>query len=141
MRKQAFGLSYVLAVLIVLAISVAAAAIYASISQHGLQIMLNIGAEYVDKVSEKLSVIHAEKTGSSEITLVVYNYGSIPICIKQVLVVGGGDVNIPASNCKVNPLTIKTFQLTVSPIPTVNNRFKLVIITDRNNVITATGYA
>ena len=105
------------------------------IAQGQLSIFLSASRSDVDKVLEKIEVVHAIKSGGNKVKVVIYNYGSIPTCIVEAHYIEGALKATPTCNI-IQPLTMATIELTFGgSLP--NDDFYIILITKNYNIVSA----
>lgn len=133
MKKS--GLSYILAVLLVLGVTVVAASIYALLVQGQLSVILSTRRGDIDRVLEKVEIVHAVKTSSSTVDVLLYNYGDIPTCIVEAYYLDGGLQASPSCSL-IQPHQTQLLTLNFGgSLP--NQDFKIILITQNNNILSA----
>ncbi len=133
MREK--GLSYILAVLLILGITVVAASLYALLARSQLSLILSTGRGDIDKVLEKVEVVHAIKTGPSTVDVLLYNYGDIPTCVVEAYYLAGGLQATPPCSI-IQPHQTQLITLNFGgTLPSQD--FSIVLITQNRNIISA----
>ncbi|GBC69545.1 hypothetical protein HRbin01_01244 [archaeon HR01] len=126
------GLSYIVGVLLVLSITVAAVGIYTVVASQQSNILSSLTALDIYRTRENLVVVQYHRASGQ---LVLYNNGQVPTCLVEVVAVGVGTVYSNPSCNLIDPLKTDTITLTLtSPPPKIT----LVARTINNKILTYT---
>ena len=125
------GLSYIVGVLLVLGITIAAVAVYTTVTGFQSQIVLSLSQLDIRRVGESLVVVEYHRpTG----TLVIYNNGLVATCFVEIYVVGMGSPAYSNPSCTpIPPQQVATITLGLINPP---QKFTIIARTITNKILT-----
>lgn len=124
------GVSYIIGLLIILGVTLAAVVIYSSIVGFQARTIQASSAIDVRRTGESLVVVLAHRNGQ----IVVYNNGIIPTCVAAITLVETGATTTFPSCVNVNPQQYATINFLATPWSP--GQYTLLIRTATNKLMT-----
>ncbi|MEM0350128.1 MAG: hypothetical protein QW074_06130 [Candidatus Caldarchaeum sp.] len=126
------GLSYIVGVLLILGVTLAAVGVYTAVASQQSNILMQFNILDIRRAGESLVVVEYHRASGQ---LVLYNNGQVPTCLVEVVAVGVGAVYSNPSCSLIDPLRTDTISLGLVSPP---QKITLVARTINNKILTYT---